>query len=329
MKFLESPCTDPRWNLALEQYVFEQMDRSCSYFLLWQNANTIVVGKNQNTVQEINNAFVREQGITVVRRLSGGGAVYHDLGNLNFTFITDAENGERIDLQMFCIPIVETLRSFGVTAVISGRNDITVDGKKFSGNAQYRLHGRVMHHGTILFSSDLSKVSRALRVDEEKIQSKGIRSVASRVTNLKEYLPSDVTLQTFKDRLMNYVNAKEALCPCTLTEEDLNAIAHIQEERYNTWAWNYGRSPAYTINRSKRIAGCGQVEVSLSVEQGCLQDIQFFGDFFGSEDLNELADVLRNCPCRRDALLERLAHCELERYIHGLQPEELIQLITV
>ena len=130
MKFLESPSTDPRWNLALEQYVFEQMDRSCSYFLLWQNANTIVVGKNQNTVQEINNAFVREEGITVVRRLSGGGAVYHDLGNLNFTFITAAENGEKIDLQMFCIPIVETLRSFGVDAVISGRNDITVDGKK-------------------------------------------------------------------------------------------------------------------------------------------------------------------------------------------------------
>lgn len=145
MEYINSPCTDPCWNLALEQYVFDSLDRSKSYFMLWQNHNTIVVGKNQNTVAEINSDFVRAHDITVVRRLSGGGAVYHDLGNLNFTFITDADKMDGIDLHMFCVPIVETLRSFGVQAEISGRNDITVDGKKFSGNSQYVREGRVMH----------------------------------------------------------------------------------------------------------------------------------------------------------------------------------------
>lgn len=246
MKYLESASTDPRWNLALEQYVFASMDKSEDYFFLWQNHHTIVVWKNQNTVAEINNAYAREAGITVVRRLSGGGAVYHDMGNLNFTFVADAKGMESINFHLFCQPIVETLRSFGVEAVISGRNDITVDGKKFSGNSQYLKDGRVMHHGTILFDSDLSVVGKALCVDREKMESKGIRSVASRVTNLGAYLPQGTTLAAFKSRLLSYLTSDKGLAPYALTEKDRDAIQAIKEERYDTWEWNYGRSPAYT-----------------------------------------------------------------------------------
>ena len=183
LSYLDLMTTDPSYNLAMEQYVFDCLPRDRMYFMLWQNDNAIIVGKYQNTIAEINEEAVRERGIRVVRRLSGGGAVYHDMGNLNFTFITDVGESNALDLKLFCEPVVRTLATLGVKAEVNGRNDITIDGKKFSGNSQYIRQGRVMHHGTIMFDSDLSVVSEALRVDPTKIQTKGIRSVRSRVTN--------------------------------------------------------------------------------------------------------------------------------------------------
>ncbi|NLU24750.1 MAG: lipoate--protein ligase [Clostridiales bacterium] len=324
MRYLESNSTDPRWNLAVEQYIFDAMDKKENYFFLWQNDHTIVVGKNQNAVEEINNDFVRRQGITVVRRLSGGGAVYHDLGNLNFTFVATAGDMEHINFQMFCQPVLETLRSFGVEAMISGRNDITVDGKKFSGNSQYIRDHRVMHHGTILFNSDLAMVGNALRVDQAKMESKGVKSVVSRVTNLSNYLPADVTLQDFKNRLLSCLG--QELTPMELTQVDREQIAAIKKERYDSWEWNYGYSPAYTTNRRCRLEGCGQIEISLSVENGILQDIQFFGDFFENRDAGELARQLQGCPCRREEVEERAADCG--RYIQNLKPKQLAELIA-
>lgn len=328
VEYIASASTDPRWNLALEQYAFDCLDRSRSYFMLWQNDNTIVVGKNQNTVAEINNDFVREHNILVVRRLSGGGAVYHDLGNLNFTFITDADKMDGIDLHMFCVPIVETLRSFGVQAEISGRNDITVDGKKFSGNSQYIREGRVMHHGTIMFDSDLTMVSRALQVDREKILSKGIRSVVSRVTNLRPYLPDGITLDCFRQRLLDYLSVAEPLHTLTLTPEDMRRVDAIRDARYATWEWNYGRSPAYTDRRRQRFDGCGLIEVALSVEGGHLKDIQFFGDFFGSGDTSQLSRLLRGCTYRRETVRSLLETIDLENYIHNISAAQLAGLIV-
>ena len=179
LSYLDLMTTDPSYNLAMEQHVFDCLPRDRMYFMLWQNDNAIIVGKYQNTIAEINEEAVRERGIRVVRRLSGGGAVYHDMGNLNFTFITDVGESNALDLKLFCEPVVRTLATLGVKAEVNGRNDITIDGKKFSGNSQYIRQGRVMHHGTIMFDSDLSVVSEALRVDPTKIQTKGIRSVRS------------------------------------------------------------------------------------------------------------------------------------------------------
>ena len=197
LSYLDLMTTDPSYNLAMEQYVFDCLPRDRMYFMLWQNDNAIIVGKYQNTISEINEEAVRERGIRVVRRLSGGGAVYHDMGNLNFTFITDAGGSGTLDMKLFCEPVVRTLAALGVRAEVNGRNDITIDGKKFSGNSQYLRQGRVMHHGTIMFDSDLSVVGEALRVDPTKIQTKGIRSVRSRVTNVAEHLPERVTLPEF------------------------------------------------------------------------------------------------------------------------------------
>ena len=329
MRYLESTNHDPRWNLALEQYLFDHADRSHGYLMLWQNANTIVVGKYQNTVAEINNEYVREKNISVVRRLSGGGAVYHDLGNLNFTFIVDASDVERINFRMFCEPIMRALATFGVTAELSGRNDITVEGKKISGNAQYLKEGRVMHHGTILFDSDPTVIGNALQVDREKLASKGVKSVVSRVTNLRAHLPEGTTLADFKARLVEELGKSETMESMELSEEALARIEEIKRERYDTWEWNYGRSPGYTDSRRKRIEGVGTVEAALTVKNEVIREIRFFGDFFAEGEVSELEQILVGCHREREALLERLAECDCGAYIRGLTAEELVSLLTV
>ena len=328
MRYLESPCHDPRWNLALEQYIFDHADRSHGYLMLWQNENTIVVGKYQNTVAEINNEYVREKDITVVRRLSGGGAVYHDLGNLNFTFIVDASDVERINFRMFCEPIMRALATFGVTAELSGRNDITVDGKKISGNAQYLKEGRVMHHGTILFDTDSSIIGNALHVDREKLASKGVKSVVSRVTNLRAHLPEGTTLEDFKTRLVEELGKSEAMEKMTLSDEALARIEEIKKERYDTWEWNYGRSPGYTDSHRRRIEGVGTVEAALTVKNEVICEIRFFGDFFAEGEVSELENALVGCRREKGALMEKLAEIDCGAYIRGLAAEDLAALLT-
>ncbi|HQL40659.1 MAG TPA: lipoate--protein ligase family protein, partial [Anaerolineaceae bacterium] len=184
MKVIQWTDTDAYFNLAAEEYVFDQLDREEDYLLLWQNRNAVVVGKHQNTIEEVNSQFIQEHGVQVVRRLSGGGAVYHDMGNLNFTFIGDAE-GNKFNFQKLSQPIVQTLQQMGVADVhFSGRNDILIGEKKISGNAQFVRGNRLLHHGTLLFHSDLDMVSRVLTVKGDKIESKGVKSVRSRVTNI-------------------------------------------------------------------------------------------------------------------------------------------------
>ena len=323
-----SRSTDPAWNLALEEYFFETVPAGESFFMLWQNHNTVVIGKNQNTLAEIDRDFVRSHGITVVRRLSGGGAVYHDDGNINFTFITDAPEGNQIDLRRFCLPVAEALRSFGVNAQISGRNDITVDGKKFSGNAQYLREGRVMHHGTILFNSDSSVIVGALQVDREKLASKGVKSVSSRVTNLIEYLPAGTTIEDFKARLLEELGKSEHMETMELDERALARIEEIKKERYDTWEWNYGRSPGYTDHRRRRIEGVGLVEISMEVKSETIRELQFFGDFFENSDVSALAELLKGCRCKREDLLAQLEAHDPGAFIRGLTAETLAELIA-
>lgn len=327
MIFIESTSTDPAYNLALEQFVFDCMDRNQRYFMLWQNDHTVVIGKNQNAFAEINQKVAEEKHISVVRRLSGGGAVYHDLGNINFTFILDAKDILDLDIHLFCQPIKELLCSLGVPAQINGRNDIVIDGKKFSGNAQYLRQERMMHHGTLLFDSDLSVVSSVLNVSEDKFESKAAKSVKSRVTNLAPFLPAGMTIETFKAYLIKYIMGEEQVEPYHFSPEELTEIEKIKKERYDCWSWNYGTFPACSIKKRRRFENCGTIEVYMDAENGVLTDIRFFGDFFSVSDPEKLAALLKGTRLERSALEERLASCQIDLYFHALQKEEFLSLL--
>lgn len=327
MVYIESHSVDPAFNLALEQYVFDHMDRKQEYFMLWQNADTVVIGKNQNAYAEVNQKIADEKNIRIVRRLSGGGAVYHDLGNLNFTFILDAKNAADLDIRLFCLPIAELLRSLGVPAEVNGRNDITIEGRKFSGNSQYLRQGRIMHHGTLMFQSDLSVVADVLNVSEDKFQSKAAKSVRSRVTNIAPYLPEGFTLEEFKARLLKYILKDGSVKPYVFSEEEIAAIEQIKKDRYSQWGWNYGASPAYSVKKSRRFENCGKIEIYMNTEKGIITDLQFFGDYFGVADSNELAQLLKGTALERESLASRIAGCQIEQYFHGLTAGEFLSLL--
>lgn len=326
MKYIDWKETDPQKNLAFEEYVFNQMDKDESYFLLWQNDNAVIVGKHQNTIEEINQEYIKENDIKVVRRLSGGGAVYHDLGNLNFTFIVNEAGQEQFDFQSFTRPLVEALKTLGVNAEFNSRNDLAIDGKKFSGNSQYAKRGRILHHGTILFNSNLATIQSALKVKQDKIESKGIKSVKSRVTNIVDYLDEDYTLEDFKAALLKAMFENDNLEMITLLEEEIQAIEQLKTEKYATWDWNYGKSPRYNL-RKERKCDFGLITVLLQVEKGEIKELHFYGDYFGNGDIQELETLLIGVKPTEEALSEILKEVVLSDYINGLDVKTLLDLI--
>lgn len=319
--------TDPAFNLAAEQFVFDSLPKDRNYLMLWQNENAVIIGKYQNTAAQINEQYVRAHGIKVVRRLSGGGAVYHDLGNLNYTFITDAIQPEKLNMRIFCEPVVNALRELGVPAEINGRNDITIKGKKISGNAQYLREERVMHHGTLLFDSDLSAVDRALQVDREKIHGKGIESVRSRVTNIRPHLQEDVPLFVFREMLLKKIAGTETCEEYSFSEEDIREIDHIRKTVYDTWDWNYGRSPECSIQKSARIEGCGTIEAFLTTVHGRITDVRFYGDYFSAREPEELAVRFKGKKPDAEGYREALDGIDAGEYFSGLTNDQLIELL--
>ena len=301
--YLETGSTDPAYNLAFEEYV-QTNRREGDYLILWQNNNAVIIGRNQNAEAEINREFVESNGIHVIRRNTGGGAVYHDMGNLNYSFITDASAPENRSAAPFTTPVVAALKGLGLDAEASGRNDILVSGHKVSGTAQHLLKGRILHHGTLLFDSDLSTVSGALNPDPTKFQSKGIKSVRSRVGNIRQFLAKDITLLEFWTYLKTTL--ADSLIPTALTAEELAAVETLKREKYDTWQWNYGKSPQYQQVSRKRFSG-GLLELHITVERGIIQALRIYGDFLALVPVEPLEQALIGCPCREDAISEILA----------------------
>ena len=318
---------DPHFNLASEQFFLEGFG---DVFMIWRNGRSVIIGKNQNAYGEVNVPFTEEHFIPVVRRLTGGGAVFHDAGNINYTFITDA-NGNGIDFARFTAPICDALAEFGVDASLSGRNDLTTGGFKISGNAQcvYDTNDgrkRLLHHGTLLFSADISEMAASLRPSEEKLSSKGIKSVPSRVMNisaLENYRgPKDA--EEFALLLVKYAEIRFGTKSRELTDGEISEISAISDEKYSRWEWNFGKSPEYAKKASRRFS-YGTVEISLSAEHGKIRDIFIGGDFFGTEDVSELCEKLCGTQLLKDELL--LGLCDIGIYIKGATPDEITDLI--
>ena len=280
--------TDPRINLAIEEYALKHLDINESYLLFYINKPSIIIGKNQNTIEEVNQDYVEQNDITVVRRLSGGGAVYHDLGNLNFSFITKDDGDSFHNFKKFTEPVVKALGKLGIQAELSGRNDIMAEGKKISGNAMFATRGRMFSHGTLLFNSEMDHIVSALKVKKEKIESKGIKSVRSRVGNIADFLKEPMTIEKFRSFILtNIFEGQSEIPEYVLTNEDWEKIHKISEERYQKWDWNYGKSPKFNLQASRRFP-VGSIDIRLEVNKGNIENCKIYGDFFGVGDVAEL-----------------------------------------
>lgn len=324
MYCIEGRTADPTFNLAMEEHLYRSINEGHpGYFLLWQNEPSIIVGRFQNTAQEVNRSFVDERGIHVVRRISGGGAVYHDLGNLNYSFLVPKDDKAPFDFTRHARPVVDALATLGVRAEFSSRNDLVIDGRKFSGSAQHMDSRRLLHHGTLLFDSDLSVLAQALNVDSEKFTSKGFASVRSRVTNIRPHLPVPISLEEFRDALRSSLSGLETRA---LDAKDLAAIEKLRREKYGTWDWNWGASPEFTEHKARRFPW-GKVEALLDVKEGVIHSIRFYGDFFGAEDRSELEGAFAGQRYRADDLKEALGAIALDRYFRGAAPEEFLAFL--
>ena len=323
MRYIYNDSIEPYFNLALEEYFLKQTDEE--YFILWRNEPCIVVGKNQNTLSEIHLEFVKEKNIKVVRRLTGGGAVFHDLGNINFTFIVNDESSFN-DFKGFVAPIIGTLKTLGIDAEFSGRNDMLIEGKKFSGNAQCKHKSRVMHHGTLLFSSNMNDLSGALKPKDIKFSDKSVKSVASRVTNISEHLENKLSVLEFKDEIFRYISSNTQSPIDSLTQEEIEKINKLRDEKYSTWEWNFGNSPKYSFYNEKRFAA-GTFEVHIDVLKGIIKDIKIFGDFFGKNDISELEASLKNISHEKASISKALSNIDISKYITNITLDELISLL--
>lgn len=311
--------TDPYFNLAAEEYLLDREDAR-PIFMLWRNDRAVIIGKAQNAYAEINEPFVREHGIKVVRRLTGGGAVFHDKGNVNYTFIVPREDGMVLNFAHFAEPIIDALAKLGAHAELSGRNDILIDGRKVSGNAQCVRGGRIMHHGTLLWSADMSGMAGALNVDPEKIASKGIKSVRSRVANIRELLSTQMSVEEFIDHLFGAMNAKARRLDANETQE----IVKLRDGKYSRWEWNWGESRVFSAHR-RRYFPFGLVDVRLDSERGTITDVSVTGDFFGVGDISELESKLRGARLERETLVDILS--DVGTYISGASAAEICGLM--
>ncbi|GAB6087014.1 lipoate--protein ligase [Alkaliphilus crotonatoxidans] len=328
MKFISNNHTDPHYNLALEEYVLKHLDPQEDFVILWQNRPSIIIGRNQNTMEEINAEYVKKNDISVVRRLSGGGAVYHDFGNLNFTFIVKNDQDSVSNYRKFTKPVIDALNRIGIPAEFSGRNDITIEGKKFSGNAQYYYRNKLLHHGTLLYHSELTRLQEALKVRADKISSKGIKSVRSRVTNIADYMDRIVPINEFRDLLLKYIFEYQQQTPqeYILTDQDQQGILEIMNNRYMTWNWNFGESPDFHIQKSKRFTG-GLLDIRFDVQQGKISQLKIYGDFLSSSDVSGLEERLTGLTYEETAITDGLKDLELSNFLGQITLDELIECL--
>ncbi|MGT2949044.1 lipoate--protein ligase [Streptococcus devriesei] len=328
MKYIVSHSNNPAFNIALEAYAFREMLDEDEIFILWINEPTIVIGKHQNAIEEINKEYTDAHGIHVVRRLSGGGAVYHDLNNLNYTIISNKADEGAFDFKTFSKPVIDTLAKLGVKAEFTGRNDLEIDGKKFCGNAQAYYKGRMMHHGCLMFDVDTSVLADALKVSKDKIESKGIKSVRARVTNINDELPQKMDVLAFRDALLEQVKEENPdMTEYEFSEAELERIRQSEKEQFGNWDWIYGAAPEYTIKRSVRYPA-GKITTYANVEKSLIKSIKIYGDFFGIGDVSDIEKLLVGSRYEYKDVLERLKTIDTSNYFSRMTTEEVAKAIV-
>jgi lipoate-protein ligase A len=318
--------TDPYFNLAAEEYVLKNFTDSC--FMLWRNEPSVIVGRHQNTLAEIDLDFIKQNKIKVVRRLSGGGAVFHDLGNINFTFIENVQDRQPINFQKYTQPVIAVLRLLDIDARFEGRNDLVIDGRKFSGNAEHVYRGRILHHGTLLFASELTDLSGALNVNPAKFTGKAVQSVRSRVTNISSHLKNPLAPEAFRAMLLDYMIANYPGSRLyRYTEDDITAINTLCDEKYATRDWNFGQSPDYNMVNSLQTAG-GHLEAHLDVHNGFIRHVRIFGDFFHIGDITELEHSLTGTPHNETSIRLKLEQIRTSDYLVNITFDELLRVLV-
>ncbi|MCH2451379.1 MAG: lipoate--protein ligase [Gracilimonas sp.] len=320
--------TKPQINLALEEYALRNFGESEDYLLFYINEPSIIIGRNQNTLEEINDEYVREHGIHIVRRMSGGGAVYHDFGNLNFSFITKYKQENLNNFLKFNEPVIRILKEMGVPAEMSGRNDILADGKKISGNAQFSTGKRMFSHGTLLFNSDLGEVANALNVKMSKIESKGHKSVRSRVANIIEFIDDkDMSVADFRQRILDGLyKDRENFETYTLTEDEWKSVHKLKDGKYGNWDWNFGKSPKFNIQRTKRFP-VGEIDLRLDVQKGHIKNLKIYGDFFGKESVQEVEELLQGVRYEPEVIAASMEKVDVTEYFGNIEKEQFLNLV--
>lgn len=335
MRYLRNENTDPYVNMAFDEYALEQLPLDEPLFYLWQNRPAVIIGLNQDAHAEVDIKYLKEHDIALVRRVTGGGAVYHDLGNLNYTIVGRSADLNR-DYPEYTRYMLQALQALGVRAELSGRNDILVNGRKVSGYAKRVYKDRLMVHGTLMYDVDLGILEKALNPPAEKLVAKGIASVRSRVMNLRECMPQVKDIKDLKERLERYLSHDYANAEYMLTEEAKQAIEQAAKRKFATQEWIYGkRAPiarnsdkdAYmSINRASRLT-CGRVEIELEIRDRHIAACRFGGDFIGNLPITAMEQALCGVRYERQALRQRLIPIGVTDYLDGTDVDELLELL--
>lgn len=325
MIYIETNSTDVCYNFGLEYYFTVEKPLDDTVFLFWRTTPTLMVGRYQNVLEEVDKAYADEHRIRIVRRMSGGGTIYTDMGGWQFTFIEDAR-GEDIQFQQYIAPVIEALAEAGVQAVFNGRNDLTIAGRKISGSAQYRLGGRVVHHGSLLFDTDLEQMAAATTVDRYKIQSKSIQSVRERVTNIASHLPAPMTAEAFKDKVVRHILGPGGRTYAVTPEDDAR-IRQLGRERFASWESTYGQGPAFNIERTGRFPG-GTMRFRLDVKRGVIQSAAVSGDFFATLGLETIQNALTGCRYDRASVRDALEQAGVSGAVYNISIGAMAEAIA-
>lgn len=323
MYILKSDSTDPYFNIALEEYLLSNYEDD--FFIIAVNEPSIIVGVNQYTQEEINSLYVKKNSLKVVRRLSGGGAVFQDEGNLNFSKIYKDESATLTDFSKVSDLISGFLNEkFDVNASFSGRNDVVIEDKKVSGQARFRFEDKILHHGTILLSSNKKSLTDALKFNQEKYADRALRSNHERVTNLSEHLSEPVSMEKFKELFLNFIRSRfpEAIM-FNLSQNDIDGINELVKNKYSTWDWNYSLEPDYNFENCL-CSKVGSVWLYLKVEDNTIKNIRVFGDFFSQRGVKDIEEALTNIEMTKESIDEVLSKFDFNCYMGGIEKKDFI-----